>query len=185
MLPCQSRKRTAAAPDDETAIDLLGLRGSPELAIENLTSGADTRVQRTGRKGSRDLARQIATGLAHRRVELGGRLVRREQPNEVREKGDVRAREQVLQLRRELVRLCRSSGAGSNARCPHQAVALERRQLGAHGIAGYAQLRSDLIDGRPATADDANDAPSRALQKVAVKSDVAHRKQTFTRFVPK
>jgi hypothetical protein len=109
------------------------------------------------------LAGKAATHLSHDRVELRFAECVRERADELRGKRCVRAREHVVDARRELIEGSGLGFAVPDTGASDEAVALERREMAAHSVVREAELACDLCCGGRRPTDEIDDSTTRPL----------------------
>jgi hypothetical protein len=147
MLTGQRCQRTSHSTDDVPAISLDMCQG-PELLVHHL---ADHRQARAKVPGGSPSARQFGSeslaGLPKYGLNLIGRQPICERVNQTGQQRDVRARQELFDLRRELEHMRWSCGTPALTGSSHDAVAFHARELRADRASREYQLGRDVIRG--------------------------------------
>jgi hypothetical protein len=107
---------------------------------------------------------EAAAHRPHDVVELGGFETLLKHPDELRDERDVSRREGRLRFRDKLVDDSGARAASTGAALTNRSLALQHRQVSAHGIVGQLQSRGELVCGQVGAAQQVDDPAARALE---------------------
>ena len=112
------------------------------------------------------LLREAAAGFPKQRINLGRGQAFSENVDEVREKWNVRARQQLLHFRCDCVQRRWAGDTGPLTGSVDQTVAFHARQLRSDGVWGHAKFGCEFVHRHRPAPQQRNDASSRAIEKL-------------------
>jgi hypothetical protein len=168
VLTGQRGQRTSPSPDGVPAVSL-DMREGAELLVHHLADHRHAGAKFPGGSFSpRQLAGEPLAGSAKYGLDLIGRQPFGERVNQIGQKRNVRARQELLDLRREFEHMGWSCGAWALAGSSHDAIAFHSHKLRAYSTSREPQLGCNVISGQAArAAKKSDDAATAGVEKLS------------------